>query len=105
VTKTIIAGMMTVIGAEMMMMATETETAADATMAGRGWPEYFAVALDLQTSVAMDTVITGVRRGKTTGQTTGEAGMTVAAGAAVWHLWRCTGLRTMLGSSFSQVAR
>jgi hypothetical protein len=34
----------------------------------------------------MDTVMTGVRRGKTIGQITGEAGMIVAAGVAVRRL-------------------
>jgi hypothetical protein len=105
VIKTTTAGTMTVIGAEMMKMATVTETVAGVAMAGRGRPGSSVVALDLQTSVAMSAVMTGVRRGKTAGLTTGEAGMIVAAGAAVRCLSRCIGPWTVLGSNFFLVVR
>jgi hypothetical protein len=96
---------MTVIGAEMMKMATVTETTAGVTMAGRGRPGSSVVALDLQTSAVMGAVMTGVRRGKTAGQTTGEAGMIMAVGAAVRCLSRCTRPWTVLGSNFFLVVR
>jgi hypothetical protein len=96
---------MTVIDAEMMKMATVTETAVGVAMAGRGQPGSSTVALDLQTSVAMSAVMTGVRRGKTAGLTTGEAGMIVVAGAAVRYPSRCIRPWTMLGSNFFLVVR
>jgi hypothetical protein len=105
VIKTTTAGTMTVIGAEIMKMVTVIETAAGATMAGRGRQGSSVVALALQTSAEMGAVTTGVRTGKTIGQTTGEAGMIVAAGVAVRCLSRCTGLRTGLGSNFFLVVR